>query len=257
MSVALNFSDSGGEGAPLVIVHGLLGSADNWRSHIKHFASRWRVIAVDLRNHGASPHTRGMSYAEMTEDIVAVLDRCEVDQAHLLGHSMGGKVVMTLARQYPERVASLMVADIAPVTYQHQHQSVFAAMRAVERGQPADRRDADALMAEFVTDKPTRMFLATNLKRDEGGVLRLRVNMDAIEQGYPEIMAAPAGQGAIEARCLVVRGSGSDYVSDARLEAVYAVLPNTELVTLEAGHWLHTEKAEEFRDTIEAFLDQR
>ncbi|WP_417329678.1 alpha/beta fold hydrolase [Halomonas cupida] len=257
MSVALNFSDSGGEGTPLVIVHGLLGSADNWRSHIKHFASHWRVIAVDLRNHGGSPHVSGMSYDEMAEDVVAVLDSCGVDRAHLLGHSMGGKVVMTLARQYPDRVASLMVADIAPVTYEHHHDTVVSARRAVEQGQPGDRRDADALMAEFVADKPTRMFLATNLKRDEGGVLRLRVNMDAIEQGYPDIMAAPTGQGAIDVPCLVVRGSRSDYVSDERLEAVHDVLPHAELVTLDAGHWLHTEKAEEFRGAIEAFLEQR
>lgn len=257
MSVALNFSDSGGEGIPLVIVHGLLGSADNWRSHIKHFASHWRVIAVDLRNHGGSPHASGMSYDEMAEDVVAVLDSCEVDQAHLLGHSMGGKVVMTLARHYPGRVASLMIADIAPVTYEHRHDTVFSAMRAVERGQPGDRRDADALMAEFVADKPTRMFLATNLKRDESGVLRLRVNMDAIEQGYPDIMAAPTGRGAIEVPSLVVRGSRSDYVSDERLGAIHDTLPNAELVTLDAGHWLHTEKAEEFRDAVEVFLAQR
>lgn len=255
MSVALNFSDSGGEGIPLVIIHGLLGSADNWRSHIKYFSARYRVIAMDLRNHGASPHAQGMSYDEMAADVLTVLDRCGIEQAHLLGHSMGGKVVMTFARRNPGRVASLLVADIAPVAYEHLHDTVFAAMRAVEQGAPSDRRDADALMAKFVSDKPTRMFLATNLKRDDGGVLRLRVNMDAIEQGYPDIMAAPTGEGAIDAPSLIVRGLRSDYVSDERLVAVREVLPRAKLVTLDAGHWLHTEKAEEFREAIEHFLD--
>lgn len=255
MSVALYYTDTGGEGIPLVIVHGLLGSADNWRSHIKYFSQRHRVIALDLRNHGRSPHVEGMSYDDMAADVEAVLDACQVEQAHLLGHSMGGKVVMSVARRRPERVASLMVADIAPVAYGHHHDSVFAALRRVEAGQPDDRRVADELMAEYVHDKPTRMFLATNLKRDEGGVLRLRVGMDEIERGYPDIMQVPAGEGAVHLPTVVIRGSRSDYVSEAHMPAVREVLPEARIVTLEAGHWLHTERAEEFQGVVEEFLN--
>ncbi|MGQ7249576.1 alpha/beta fold hydrolase [Halomonas sp. V046] len=252
----LHFTDTGGAGVPLVIVHGLLGSADNWRSHVKAWASHYRVIALDLRNHGRSPHASGMAYADMAHDVVSVLDRCNVDKAYLLGHSMGGKVVISLARLMPERVAALIVADIAPVAYDHHHDAVFAALRRVESGEPTDRRQADALLAEHIDEKPTRMFLATNLVRDGEGVLRVRVGLDAIEQGYADIMQLPAGDGSVDLPTLVLRGDRSDYVNDERLEATKRVLPRTELVTLSAGHWLHTEQAEGFQQAVNAFLSR-
>ncbi|MBY6207144.1 MULTISPECIES: alpha/beta fold hydrolase [Halomonas] len=255
MAVALELADSGGPGVPLVIVHGLLGSADNWRSHVKHWSQQRRVIAVDLRNHGRSPHADGMSYEDMAEDLADVITGSGADKVHLLGHSMGGKVVMSLARLYPDLVASLMVADIAPVAYEHRHDSVFAALRAVEASAPKDRREADELMAAHVEDKPTRMFLATNLVRGEGNVLCLRVNLDAIEGSYEDIMAEPAGRGPIRVPSIVIRGSRSDYVADARLAAVREVLPEASLETLDAGHWLHTEKAKEFQQCIDRFLE--
>lgn len=114
MTVSLKYTDTGGQGEPLIIVHGLLGSADNWRSHVKQWSSERRVIALDLRNHGRSPHAEGMEYSQMAEDVAAVMEQCGVVRGHLLGHSMGGKVVMTLARLRPDLVASLIVADIAP-----------------------------------------------------------------------------------------------------------------------------------------------
>jgi len=254
MTVSLEYTDSGGQGEPLVIVHGLLGSADNWRSHVKQWSGERRVIALDLRNHGRSPHAEGMDYDQMAEDVAAVMDRCGVTRGHLLGHSMGGKVVMTLARLHPELVASLIVADIAPVAYEHRHDSVFSALRRVEQGEPTDRREADALMAEVIDDKPTRMFLATNLVRDDDRVLRLRVNLDAIEAGYGQIMAPPGGEGSIDVPTLVLRGSRSDYVADDLLESLRAVLPRAEVKTLDAGHWLHTERAQEFQEQVAEFL---
>src|SRR5690554_7771767 len=136
MPVTLNYLDTGGEGVPLVVVHGLFGSADNWRSHVKAWQQTRRVIAVDLRNHGRSPHAEGMGYDAMAEDVIALLDRLEVPRAHLLGHSMGGKVVISLARLAPERVASLIVADIAPRAYGHDHDTVFAGLRHLEAGEP-------------------------------------------------------------------------------------------------------------------------
>ncbi|MGL6215732.1 alpha/beta fold hydrolase, partial [Billgrantia desiderata] len=158
MSVELNFQDSGGSGTPLIVVHGLLGSADNWRSHVKQWQEHRRVVAVDLRNHGRSPHADGMSYGEMAEDLLALMDRLGIDKAHLLGHSMGGKVVISLARLAPHRVASLIVADIAPQKYGHGHDAVFAGLRNLQRGRPENRREADALLAEHVEERATRLF---------------------------------------------------------------------------------------------------
>ncbi|QTP55064.1 alpha/beta fold hydrolase [Billgrantia sulfidoxydans] len=256
MSVELNYHDTGGEGTPLVVVHGLLGSADNWRSHVRQWQARRRVVAVDLRNHGRSPHAEGMSYREMAADVLALMDRLRIDKAHLLGHSMGGKVVISLARQVPERVASLIVADIAPQAYGHDHDAVFAGLRHLERGKPENRREADALLAEHVAERATRLFLATNLERGEHGGLKLRVGLDQIEAGYRDIMQAPAGEGAFEGPTLVLRGGKSHYVPDTALANLREVLPNSRLVTLEeAGHWLHAEQPEAFQSAVEEFLD--
>ncbi|MCE8019105.1 alpha/beta fold hydrolase [Halomonas sp. MCCC 1A11036] len=255
MTVELNYQDTGGEGTPLVVVHGLLGSADNWRSHVKQWQALRRVVAVDLRNHGRSPHADGMSYREMAEDLLALLDRLHIDRAHLLGHSMGGKVVISLARLAPERVASLIVADIAPQAYGHGHDAVFAGLRNLERGRPGNRREADELLAEHVEERATRLFLATNLERGENGGLTLRLGLDQIEAGYTDIMQAPAGKGAFEGPTLVLRGGRSHYVPDSALPGLREALPQARLVTLEeAGHWLHAEQPEAFQSAVNDFL---
>ncbi len=254
MTVELNFQDTGGEGVPLVVIHGLFGSADNWRSHVKAWQETRRVISVDLRNHGRSPHAVGMGYDAMAEDVVKLLDRLEIPSAHLLGHSMGGKVVITLARLSPERVASLIVGDIAPLAYGHDHDTVFAGLRRLEEGRPANRREADDLLGEHVKERAVRLFLATNLERAEQGGLQLRLGLDEIQDDYETIMGPPAGEGAFPGPTLVLRGANSPYVTDAMLPALREVLPEAEVVTLEAGHWLHAEQPEAFRESVEAFL---
>lgn len=255
MPIALHFHDSGGDETPLVVVHGLLGSADNWRSHAKQWQRRRRVITVDLRNHGRSPHVAGMGYDAMAEDVLALLDRLDVERAHLLGHSMGGKVVISLARLAPARVASLIVADIAPVAYGHDHDGVFAALRCVEAGSATNRREADALLAEHVDEPAVRLFLATNLERDAAGTLRPRIGLDEIQGDYPAIMGEPAGEGAYEGPTLVLRGARSSYVTDALLPAVREVLPRAEVQTLDAGHWLHAEQPTAFQAAVTDFLE--
>ncbi len=254
MPVTLNYLDTGGEGVPLVVVHGLFGSADNWRSHVKAWQQTRRVIAVDLRNHGRSPHAEGMGYDAMAEDVIALLDRLEVPRAHLLGHSMGGKVVISLARLAPERVASLIVADIAPRAYGHDHDTVFAGLRHLEAGEPANRREADDLLGEHVKERAVRLFLATNLERAEAGGLRLRLGLDPIQADYETIMGPPAGEGSYEGPSLVLRGARSHYVTDEMLPALREVLPEAEIETLDAGHWLHAEQPDAFREAVERFL---
>ncbi|SHF73245.1 esterase [Modicisalibacter ilicicola DSM 19980] len=257
-TIELHHQDSGPrEGVPLVVLHGLFGSADNWRSHVKQWQERRRVITVDLRNHGRSPHAPGMDYATMADDVLALLDRLDVPRCDLLGHSMGGKVAISVARLAPERLASLIVADIAPIAYGHDHDSVFTAMRRVEEGEPTSRKQADALMAEAVETPAVRMFLATNLVRDDDGVMRWRVGLDEIDDAYEDVAAAPAGEGAYHGPTLVLRGAHSDYVSDERLSDLKDVLPEAEIETLDAGHWLHAEVPEAFQQAVNAFLERR
>ncbi|WP_043526129.1 alpha/beta fold hydrolase [Litchfieldella xinjiangensis] len=256
MALELHATDSEGEGTPLVVIHGLLGSADNWRSHIKQWQKERRVIAVDLRNHGRSPHAEGMRYAQMAEDVLSVLDRLGIQRCHLLGHSMGGKVAITLARDNPDRVVSLTVADIAPVRYGHGHDTIFAALRHVEASAPSNRREVDGLLAEYIDERPIRLFLATNLQRDANDVMRWRVGLDEIEQAYEDIRAEPDGEQPYEGPSLVIRGARSDYVTDEALEATQKILPHVDVVTLEAGHWLHAEQPEAFQDAVADFLSR-
>ena len=190
-TVDLHFIDMPAEEAAedataLVVIHGLLGSADNWRSHLKVWRRSRRVIALDLRNHGRSPHAEGMRYATMADDVIALLDKLSIKRAHVLGHSMGGKVAISLARLAPERVASLIVADIAPVAYDHGHDDVFAALENVREGLPKNRREADELLAKHVESRPTRLFLATNLVRNDDNVMTIRVGLDQIKRGYSD-----------------------------------------------------------------------
>ncbi|MFD2190019.1 alpha/beta fold hydrolase [Pistricoccus aurantiacus] len=257
MGLELHSIDSGGDGTPLVVIHGLLGSADNWRSLLKQWQRRYRTVAIDLRNHGRSPHAAGMSYAAMTEDVLAVLDKANIERCHLLGHSMGGKVAMSIARLAPERLASLIVADIAPVTYGHYHNNIFEALRRVERARPDSRQQVDELMAETIDDKDARLFLATNLMRSEpDGVLVWRVGLDEIEADYEEIRGEPAGEGSFDKPSLILRGSRSSYVTDDMLPKLRQILPQAQVVTLEASHWLHVEQPKAFLDAVDAFLDE-
>ena len=247
--------DSAADATPLVVIHGLLGSADNWRSHLKVWQRSRRVIALDLRNHGRSPHAEGMSYATMANDVLALLDRLSIEYAHVLGHSMGGKVAISLARLAPERVASLIVADIAPVAYEHGHDDVFSALERVREGKPKNRREADELLGEHVDSRPTRLFLATNLVRNDENIMALRVGLDNIKHGYSDIIGLPDGEKPYDGPSLVLRGSDSHYVADDMLPVLREVLPRARVVTLKnAGHWLHADQPEAFQQAVDAFI---
>ncbi|MFG6666601.1 alpha/beta fold hydrolase [Halomonas sp. HNIBRBA4712] len=259
--VDLHFIDAFDESAdsartPLIVLHGLLGSADNWRSQLKKWQQTRRVLAVDLRNHGRSPHAEGMEYATLAGDVTALMERVGIERAHVLGHSMGGKVAISLARLAPQRTASLIVGDIAPVRYEHGHDDVFAALEAVREAKPTDRKSADALMAEHVSARPTRLFLATNLVRGDDKTMRLRVGLDEIRDGYASIIGLPAGDAPFDGPTLVLRGADSHYVSDEHLPELKKILPRARLVTLKnAGHWLHADQPEAFQEAVAAFIE--
>ena len=251
----LFFSEQG-EGFPLLIIHGLFGSADNWRTLSKKFAETYRVIAVDLRNHGRSPHLPGMSYAEMAADLLALMDKLGLEKAHVLGHSMGGKVAMQLALNHPQRVEKLIVADIAPVAYGHGHDDVLAALYAVQNAGGAEsRKEADAIMAEHVSVLGVRQFLSTNLEKKENGKLGWRVGLDQIRDGYESVVAAPEGE-VFTGAALFIRGELSGYVKEAHQPRIDALFPQNQCVTLPGcGHWLHAEKPLDFLAQVQAFLD--
>lgn len=248
-----------GQGEALVVVHGLFGSASNWRNVALSLADDFAVWAVDLRNHGSSFHRQGMSYTQQAEDLLTWLDYQGIEKASFLGHSMGGKVVMEFALNYPNRVNKLLIADIAPIAYEASHNEIIASLEKLKAQEPwRERRDADRFLTEELGSETvqTRLFLLTNLRRTGEG-LKLRVGLEEIAQGYPEILAAPP---AIEAGksfagpCLVIRGTKSDYVPDSSLAAFKASFPSYELADLDGGHWLHAEQTEAFTAAVKNFL---
>jgi len=246
-----------GEGFPLMIIHGLFGSADNWRTLSKKFSETYRVIALDLRNHGRSPHLDGMSYEAMAADVLALMDKLGLDKAHILGHSMGGKVAMQLAMNCPGRVEKLIVADIAPVEYGHGHDEVLAALYAVQNaGGAASRKEADTIMATHLDTLGVRQFLSTNLEKKDSGKLGWRMGLDQINADYDSVVEAPTGQ-IFDKPALFIRGELSHYVEDRYLPEIDRLFPHNQLVTMAGcGHWLHAEKPQDFLAHVQGFLQQ-
>ncbi len=217
-------------------------------------APDYEVHSLDLRNHGDSPHTRSMSYPEMAADVLAYMDSAGLEQAHLLGHSMGGKTAMELALMAPERVRRLIVADIAPVAYEPHHDAIQRALEALDPASVTSRREADGVLSEYIEDKGVRQFLLTNLVPSDDG-FRWRMNVPGILACYEQIMAAPSTEGVYEGPTLFIRGGDSDYIQSGHQDVVLRYFPNAELKVIpEVGHWLHAEKPELFGRICRRFL---
>ena len=246
-----------GEGPPLIVLHGLFGSGTNWRGIARRLAERHRVLSVDARNHGASPHADTMSYRAMAADVRALMDAEGIDRATVLGHSMGGKTAMTLALESPDRVARLVVVDIAPGPSPGDHAPLIAAMKALDLASLSRRSEADPLLARSVPDAGLRAFLLQNLVAD-GERLRWRINLEAIEACMPALLAFDAVRpgGTYPGPTLFVHGERSDYLSEAHLPAIRASFPAAALGSVpDSGHCIHAENPQGFLETLLPFVD--
>ncbi|WP_151669604.1 alpha/beta fold hydrolase [Nitrincola schmidtii] len=243
-----------GQGEPLVILHGLFGTLENWGSHIKNLSEHYDVIAADLRNHGRSPHSPEISYPIMANDVVELLDDLELEEVNLLGHSMGGKVAMQIALNHGARVKKLMVADIAPVVYPPHHEQVFAGLFNVNLASLTSRSDADKQLQAFIDEPGIRAFLLKNLYRNDESQFAWRMNLNALKSEYDHIAAAPSGI-AFSGPTRFIKGGSSNYVRAEHTEAVKLLFPNADVkVIAEAGHWLHAEKPALFLRQVEQFF---
>lgn len=250
----LNMLDYPGPGeVPLLIAHGLFGSARNWNVIAKRLSDERRVVAVDMRNHGDSPWSDDHSYPALADDLAEVIDALG-GRADVLGHSMGGKAAMTLAAQSPGRVRRLLVADIAPVDYAHSQAPVVEALQAVDLAQVARRSDADSQLKPFLGEAMLRAFLLQSLSIEDGGA-RWKLNLDVLAAQMPLIMGFPPIETGFDGPATVLRGGASDYVSDDRLPRVRALLPRAEVVTMDGlGHWLHAEGPRGFEVEVRRIL---
>lgn len=250
----LNFKVQG-QGAPVVLIHGLFGSLDNLGLLARPLSEQYQVISLDLRNHGASFHSDEMSYPQQAADVLALLDHLGLDKVALVGHSMGGKVAMQLAKQSPERVSKLVVADIAPVAYPHaRHKNVFAGLNATLANPPQSRAEAEAVLARHIEIPGVRQFLLKSFARSESG-WGWRFNVPALEHNYANIMGWPDPQTAFEGSTLFIKGGDSDYVLPQYTETVMAQFPAARArVIAGTGHWLHAEKPVLFNKLVVDFL---
>ncbi|NNE70583.1 MAG: alpha/beta fold hydrolase [Rhodothermales bacterium] len=246
-----------GSGAPLTILHGLLGSGGNWHTLSRaRFSRSHRVVVPDLRNHGRSPHDSRFDYEAMANDVIALWDKLEIESSAVLGHSMGGKVAMHLALAYPERVSHLIVADMAPRAYQPGHEALLQALIDAAPQTHDSRASVEAFLAERIQDNAVRQFLLKNLERHEGGY-RWQMNLEVIAANYDRVIEGLTVFATFEGPTLFIRGGNSPYVLDDDLPLIEAYFPSAELKTLlGTGHWLHAESPGAFADLVEEFLTQ-
>jgi esterase len=243
-----------GAGAPLVLLHGLFGRATNFGTVQRSLAEKFRVIALDLRNHGSSPHEAAMDYPTMAADVVETLrDRAALPCA-LVGHSMGGKVAMTMAQQMPDAVSRLVVVDIAPVPYAHGNRAYAEAMAAIPLHPGLTRAEADAALAEAVPDSVIRAFLLQNLRFDAAPEWRIGLSEIAVALPDIEGWTRPAGN-PYPGPTLFIAGARSDYILPAYRPGIRDLFPTARFVTLKnAGHWVHADNPSGFVGVLEAFL---
>ncbi|UYZ58696.1 alpha/beta fold hydrolase [Hymenobacter latericus] len=247
-----------GQGHPLVILHGLFGTLDNWQSLARRWAEHFRVIAVDLRNHGRSPHAPEHSYELMAQDVLELFDHLGLDgsQLTLLGHSMGGKVAMRLALSHPERLARLVVLDIAPRFSDMRHQDdILAGLHAVDLGKLENRQQADEALSQHIRWPDVRQFLLKNLYRRDDNSFAWRPNLAALTAEMEAIGAEITAETPFLKPTLFIRGGKSDYIStEDKLYHIPQLFPNSVVETVvDAGHWVHAEAHDKVFELVTAF----
>jgi esterase len=241
------------ETCPLIILHGFFASSRNWRSLAKKLAAKHRVYVLNLRNHGDSPHSLHMDYPSMAADVALFMDNQNLASAAFLGHSMGGKIAMWFALNFSDRVEKLIIADISPVSYQHNFDTTINALKDLPLAEFTNRKQLEEWLAPVIDDQTYRQFLLHNLLFEEGNY-QWRINLDYFQHNAHHIVAFPdaAAITAFQKPVLFLAGEHSQYVQE---EAVYRLFPAATIEELAgAGHWLHVQSPEIFCLKVEDWL---
>jgi len=248
----LNYREIG-TGQPLIILHGLFGSSDNWQTQAKKFAVYFRVILVDLRNHGHSNWNDDSSYEAMANDVIELMQDLNIHKTILLGHSMGGKVAMFLSQDQPSLVSKLIIADMGNKKYQPHHQHILEGIRAVKLDNVSTRGEADFELGKHIESEGVKQFLLKNLYWKEKGKLAWRMNVDVLESSMELILAA-IPEKEVFTPTLFIRGELSNYILDEDIPEIENLFPDSQYITIpNAGHWVHAEKPNEFVDAVLGF----
>jgi esterase len=250
----LNYSQTG-SGPHVILIHGLFGSLDNLNIIAKALSEHFTVTNIDLRNHGQSFHDNAMDYPMMAADVLSLMDEINIEKAHLVGHSMGGKVAMQLAIDVQARIERLVVLDIAPVDYHARHDDIIKGLKTVAQNKVTSRSEADKLLAAFIDELGVRQFLLKSLVKGETGTLSWRFNLPVICDSYSKIISNINASHSCLCDTLFVKGNDSDYILPEHRDAIMARFPNAKAKVIHgAGHWLHAQKPESVNRTILDFL---
>lgn len=237
---------------PLLIAHGLFGSARNWGVISKRLSDRRQVVTVDMRNHGESDWQGSHDYDELAGDLHEIATHFG-GRMDVLGHSMGGKAAMVLALEYPDTVRRLVVADIAPTAYNHTQLHLVEAMRAVDLDYVGSRKDADDSLKPVIEEDGVRAFLLQSLDLKEKA---WRLNLDVLADQMHKIIGFPEIDGSFDGPALFLTGAESTYVTPDHRPEIRRLFPRARFAKIPgAGHWLHAEKPREFEAAIRAFLN--
>lgn len=240
---------------PIVILHGLFGSSDNWLTQAKMFSAEYKVYTVDQRNHGQSPHDNTWDYKAMVSDLNTFFEEHQIHDAVLIGHSMGGKSAMNFALAHPDKVARLIVVDISPRYYDLEHYSILEGLNAMDISTITSRNEADAQLSQYVPEPDVRQFLLKNLQRKAEGGFSWKINLPVISKNLANIGVDLLYPGQFDKPTLFIRGRKSRYVPDADWPRIKEVFPNATLETMETGHWVQAEKPQEFVDLVKRWLE--
>ncbi len=255
-----------GTGSPLVIVHGLYGSSDNWINIGKRLAEKHTVYMIDQRNHGHSPFDTSHTFNDMRNDLNEFFEKHNIEKATLLGHSMGGKVAMWFAFDYPEKIEKLVIADIAPKDYLllkedsqfYLHQNILLAMQEIDFTKIKSRTEVDDFMAQKIDDERIRQFLLKNVAMDKTrNQFKWRVNAPVLYDHLDEIVSG-VNRNWLDERIpimsypvIFIRGMKSKYILPEDEILIREVYPDSRIIDIpDAGHWLHAEQPQLFMDAV-------
>jgi esterase len=243
-----------GDGQPLIILHGLFGSSDNWLPQAKLMSSSYKVYLVDQRNHGQSPHDEAFDYQVMVSDLLEFIDDHQLTNPVVLGHSMGGKAAMNFALLHPDKLEKLIIVDIAPRAYNLEHYVIAEGLRAIPINEITNRTEADEALSKYVPEADVRQFLLKNLQRKPEGGFSWKINLPVISEKLGNVGVDLQVSGTFDKPTLFVRGNRSAYIKDEDRKRIKEIFTKSSLVTMDTGHWVQAEKPQEFVQVVMQWL---
>ena len=250
------FFRESGQGQPMIILHGLFGSSDNWFTLAKTFAETHHVYLVDQRNHGQSPHSEDFNYKILTEDLKDFINEHHIIDPIIIGHSMGGKTAMNFAVKYSTSVQKLIVVDIVPKAYPVHHDQILEGMDSIPVDRLQTRIEADEILSKYVPHPDVRQFLLKNLVRKGSNGFAWKLNLIAIDERIEEIGRGMEYEGTYTGPSLFIKGARSDYFQEGDEALISNIFTHAKFISLDTSHWVQAEKPQQFAAAVLNFLNE-